>query len=159
MHSAEEASTFIRTLRRLPENKAYLSPKEDIGKLLRRTSNQTFPNDDFASWTGWYLKTYPEQFEQLEGPVSIAWDQWQQRLAKITWEKGNLSRGRLVFEQSSCVPCHSGARALSPDLRGVTARFYVTDLFRAILDPSRDVSPRYQLTVVTTREGKSSRVL
>lgn len=154
MHSAEEASTFIRTLRRLPENKAYLSPKEDIGKLLRRTSNQTFPNDDFASWTDWYLKTYPEQFEQLEGPVSIAWDQWQQRLAKIIWNKGNRTRGRLVFEQFSCVSCHSGARALGPDLRGVTARFSVTDLFRVILDPNRDVSPRYQLTVVTTREGK-----
>jgi putative heme-binding domain-containing protein len=63
-------------------------------------------------------------------------------------------RGRLVFQKTGCAACHSGAQALGPDLRGVTGRFSRADLFTAILQPSRDVPPRYQTTLLATTDGK-----
>jgi putative heme-binding domain-containing protein len=59
-----------------------------------------------------------------------------------------------VFVQASCAACHSGAQALGPDLAGVASRFSRADLFTAILQPSRDVAPRYRATVLTTEDGK-----
>src|SRR5262249_2797620 len=50
--------------------------------------------------------------------------------------------------------CHSGAAALGPDLAGVTGRFSRNDLFTAILQPSKDVSPRYRTTQLTTAKGQ-----
>ena len=44
--------------------------------------------------------------------------------------------------------------AFGPDLAGVGGRFSRADLFTAILQPSRDVPPRYRATVVTTEDGK-----
>ena len=44
--------------------------------------------------------------------------------------------------------------AFGPDLRGVASRFSRADLFTAILQPSRDVSPRYQTTLLATADGK-----
>jgi putative heme-binding domain-containing protein len=43
---------------------------------------------------------------------------------------------------------------LGPDLRGVAGRFSRADLFAAILQPSKDVSPRYRTTQITTAVGK-----
>ena len=59
-------------------------------------------------------------------------------------------------------PGSSGSRAriprwpsgLGPDLRGVASRFSRDDLFTAIIEPSRDVSPRYRTTLVATDDGK-----
>jgi putative heme-binding domain-containing protein len=44
---------------------------------------------------------------------------------------------------------------LGPDLAGATNRFSKEDLFTAIALPSRDVSTRYQTTLVQTKDGKS----
>ena len=63
-------------------------------------------------------------------------------------------RGRAVFQQVSCASCHSGAQALGPDLRGVTNRFSRDDLLTAILQPSRDISPRYRTTQIITSDDK-----
>ncbi|MBL8814663.1 MAG: c-type cytochrome [Planctomyces sp.] len=75
-------------------------------------------------------------------------------LPKVTWENGDLERGKKLFEKLSCAKCHGGRRALGPDLTGVTKRFSRDDLFAAIVDPNRDISPRYQTTSVVTTSGK-----
>jgi putative heme-binding domain-containing protein len=54
----------------------------------------------------------------------------------------------------SCAACHSGSQALGPDLNGVAGRFSRADLFTAILQPSKDISPRYRTTLVGTADGK-----
>jgi len=59
-----------------------------------------------------------------------------------------------VFVKASCVSCHSGAQALGPDLRGVAGRFSRADLFTAIVQPSKDISPRYRTTLIATAAGK-----
>jgi hypothetical protein len=41
-----------------------------------------------------------------------------------------------------------------PDLKGVSKRFALRDLFTAIVQPSKEVPGRYQLTQVETRSGK-----
>ena len=46
-------------------------------------------------------------------------------------------------------------RTLGPDLNGVAKRFSREDLFAAIVDPNRDVSARYQTTIIQTKGGKS----
>src|SRR5205807_1872111 len=62
---------------------------------------------------------------------------------------------RQVFVRAQCSSCHSGAQALGPDLKGVAGRFSRADLFTAILQPSKDVPPRYRTTLLTTVGGKS----
>src|SRR5207248_2077449 len=80
---------------------------------------------------------------------------WDKRLAAVAWERGDASRGKAVFVKASCASCHSGTQALGPDLRGVAGRFSRADLFTAILQPSKDVSPRYRTTMLTTTAGKT----
>ena len=75
-------------------------------------------------------------------------------MAEVDWTKGDASRGRKLFEKRSCVQCHGGRQALGPDLAGVARRFSRDDLFVSITVPNRDVSPRYQTTLVETTEGK-----
>jgi putative heme-binding domain-containing protein len=60
----------------------------------------------------------------------------------------------LVHVKAGCAACHSGATALGPDLRGVAGRFSRADLFTAIVQPSKDVAPRYRTTQLTTAGGK-----
>ena len=65
-----------------------------------------------------------------------------------------MTRGKRIFAKRGCVQCHQGRRALGPDLAGSAGRFSRVDLFTAIVLPSRDVSPRYQTTVVQTDSGQ-----
>ena len=58
-----------------------------------------------------------------------------------------------MFEKQSCARCHGGHSALGPDLNGVTNRFSRDDVFTAIVLPNRDVSPRYQTTLIQTSKG------
>ena len=50
------------------------------------------------------------------------------------------------------MPFRSGRAG--PDLRGVAGRFSRDDLFTAVLQPSKDVAPRYRTTQLTTADGK-----
>ena len=81
-------------------------------------------------------------------------DGWNRRLSAINWLAGDAERGRVVFSRN-CSSCHSGAQALGPDLRGAASRFSREDLFTAIVQPSKDVSPRYRTTLIGTADGKS----
>jgi len=82
-------------------------------------------------------------------------DGWNRRLSAINWPAGDAERGRVVFSRANCSSCHSGAQALGPDLRGAASRFSRGDLFTAIVQPSKDVSPRYRTTLIGTADGKS----
>jgi putative heme-binding domain-containing protein len=63
-------------------------------------------------------------------------------------------RGQKLFTLRSCAGCHGGRNALGPDLAGSAGRFSRDDLFTAIVVPSRDVSSRYQTTIIETVQGK-----
>jgi putative heme-binding domain-containing protein len=76
-------------------------------------------------------------------------------MKEVDWSKGNASRGAELYTRRACVQCHSASGALGPDLSGAANRFSKEDLFTAIAIPSRDVSARYQTTIVQTKDGKS----
>src|SRR5262249_12873516 len=63
--------------------------------------------------------------------------------------------GVKLFSSRGCAQCHGGRSGLGPDLAGVAGRFSRDDLFVAIALPNRDVSPRYQTTLIETKNGKA----
>ena len=119
--------------------------------LSRRTERK---QTTLTAWLEWYGRTYPERAARLNDADGVDIAAWNKRLATIEWSRGDAERGRLVFNKASCASCHSGTQALGPDLHGVTGRFSRADLFTAIVQPSKDVSPRYRTTQITTAEGK-----
>jgi putative heme-binding domain-containing protein len=147
--------TLVRALRRLPEGKEADAERGRLGRYLQRLTGQEKPGADKEAWTRWFTATYPDLAAKLGGDDGVDVAGWAKRLAALDWSAGDAERGRAVFTRASCAACHSGSQALGPDLHGVTGRFSRDDLFTAILQPSRDVSPRYRTTVVTTEDGKT----
>jgi putative membrane-bound dehydrogenase-like protein len=145
---------LIRALRRLAEGREEKALRERLGRHLRRLTGQEHLGADRQKWTGWFTKTYPDLAARLGGSDGVDVAAWTRRLAALDWSAGDAERGQGVFTKASCATCHSGAQALGPDLRGVTGRFSRDDLFTAILQPSRDISPRYQTTLIATADDK-----
>ncbi|MGE3809428.1 MAG: hypothetical protein AB7K24_32595, partial [Gemmataceae bacterium] len=149
----EDLLQVIRSLRRLPEGKEGDRLRQRIGAYLEACTGQKLGGDKKA-WAEWFTKTHPDLAPKLVGDgVNIA--AWQKRLDVIKWDGGDARRGLATFTTTGCAACHSGAQALGPDLLGVTGRFSRQDLFIAILQPSRDISPRYRATFVETVNGKT----
>src|SRR5262249_14638443 len=107
-----------------------------------------------TAWTNYIRKQWPnESATALGGTADL--EQMHAILTQAAWDKGDRERGRLLYEKRGCTQCHGGRSALGPDLAGVADRFSREDLFTAILLPSRDVSARYQTTMIVTKDGKS----
>ncbi len=105
-------------------------------------------------WVAYVEEKYPAQFA-IQSGHSIDAERLAAMLQQTDWGTGDAGRGRKLFETRQCGQCHSGRGAVGPDLNGVAQRFSRDDLFTAIVNPSRDVSPRYQTTALTTTDGKS----
>jgi putative heme-binding domain-containing protein len=149
-----EIMALIQALGRLPQGAEAAVLKDALGVRLGQITGQTKLGADRAAWTAWFTTAYPKLAARLSNPDGVDVAGWEKRLAKIDWAAGDAGRGRAVFVKASCAACHSGSQALGPDLSGVAGRFSRADLFTAILQPSRDVSPRYQTTVIETADGK-----
>ena len=161
-----ESLSLLRTLRRLGNDKSEYPLRERVVKLLRTATKQSFgytlgktgykPQPDATSqWTNWLTKKYPLRSVVLLGtrPADLAG--LQKELAEVDWSAGDVARGKAIFTKRACAQCHGGARSLGPDLAGAARRFSRPDLFTAIAMPSRDVSPRYQTTLIQTSQGKT----
>jgi putative heme-binding domain-containing protein len=105
-------------------------------------------------WIAWFRKLWPAEGTRLVETDGVDVAAWGRRLARIDWTKADAIRGQAIFVKAGCAACHSGATALGPDLRGVAGRFSRADLFTAIVQPSKDVAPRYRTTQLTTAGGK-----
>ena len=114
---------------------------------------QTFGADK-AAWTAWLTKAHPGLAAKLGGADGVDIAAWKKRLAGISWVAGDATNGKAVFTKASCATCHSGGQAAGPDLRGVGGRFGRDDLMTALLQPSKDVSPRYRTVQISTTDGK-----
>jgi putative heme-binding domain-containing protein len=148
----DELLAVLLALRRLPEGKETDKVRNRLTTYLTNRSGQK--RATLAAWTEWYSRAYPKRAARLNDADGVDVMAWSKRLAALDWTAGDAERGRLVFNKTSCASCHSGAQALGPDLRGVAGRFSRADLFAAILQPSKDVSPRYRTTQITTAAGK-----
>ncbi len=150
--SADEVLALLLALRRLPEGKETEGVRRRLGDALRRATGEKAA--DVEGWVRWFARRYPERAARLDDSDGVDVAAWERRLAAIDWASGDAGRGRAVFAKASCAACHSGTQALGPDLRGAAGRFSRTDLFTAIVRPSKDVSSRYRATQIVTDAGK-----
>ena len=147
---AEEAQALLRALRQLGKTPTEERLRQEWLKRLSGHADEKLPSLESA--LAWFSRTYPERAATLSDGVDVAG--WQKRLARIAWDQGDAQRGQSVYLKASCAACHSGAAALGPDLRGIAGRFSRDDVFTAIVQPSKDVSPRYRTTQLTTAKGQ-----
>jgi putative heme-binding domain-containing protein len=150
--NGDELLVVLLALRRLPDGKETEKVRDRILANLARQTGQK--RTTLAAWAEWFARKYPDLVARLNDTDGVDTAAWNKRLATIDWPQGDAERGRLVFSKASCASCHSGAQALGPDLHGVTGRFSRTDLFTAILQPSKEVSSRYRTTQISTAAGK-----
>lgn len=163
--SGAEQVALLTALRRLGQDEREYAARERIVKLLERNTQQKFPfvtgkpgykpqAEAITAWTDYVRKQWPtESAAAIGGTAEL--EQMQAILAQVDWKQGDRERGRLLYEKRGCTQCHGGRSALGPDLTGAADRFSRGDLFTAILLPSRDVSARYQTTMIVTKDGKS----
>lgn len=164
-NQSEEIVKLFATLRRLGHDKREKNLQARLIPLLQRWTGQQFGQTaDLAdpekgraliqAWEAWIAKTYPEVYRTILQQGGEETEKINALLATVDWESGNRERGEALFRKRACVQCHGNRSALGPALTGVARRFSRQDIFTAIVSPNRDVSPRYQTTVVGTVDGK-----
>ncbi len=160
-----ELVALVKVLRRLGNDKNELAIRERIVKLLERNTGKKYDYvfgpagykpqpESIEKWTEWVTKNCREEAARQIGGNEADLAGLKKRLATVTWENGDIERGRKLFGSRGCSQCHGAASGLGPDLAGATGRFSREDLFVSIALPNRDVSPRYQTTLIETKAGK-----
>ena len=153
---------LLAAARRLSNDKREFQLREIAMRLLEHNTSQAHQfafgeggyrpqPESMQLWQTWLEDHYPDyrppQTSDVAQRVLLSLD-------AIDWNAGNADNGRRLFERLACARCHGGRQALGPDLKGVTKRFSRRDLFASIVDPNRDISPRYQTTSIETTAGK-----
>jgi putative heme-binding domain-containing protein len=144
----------VRALRRFPDEPSNASVRTALVALLRKYTGEPI-GPDAKAWAAWLVTADPATEKQLNASDGFDAAAWQKRAAAIDWAKGDIDRGRAAFTKATCAACHDGGRAVGPSLLGVGKRFGRDDLLTAILQPSKDVSPRYRPTRVATADEKA----
>lgn len=162
--SARENVTLLRVLRRLGTDGQDREVRDQVAELLGRNLGTNFgyqngrdgdpQAEPIAHWSELIQQKYPEEMARQSGGSTEDLEQLKSMLASVPWENGRIDLGEKLFTTRACIQCHGARKALGPDLRGAANRFSKLDLFIAISMPSRDVSPRYQTTMVETKDGK-----
>ncbi|MEK6237526.1 MAG: hypothetical protein N2C14_22695, partial [Planctomycetales bacterium] len=153
----DEIAAAVSSLRQFSREPRYAAVCRSLDRLLARWTGLAVAERIDASscdrWITWLRETHPKLASQLDAST-IDLATWRKRLKKIDWESGNAARGALAFQRRACARCHGNNARLGPDLKAVARRFSREDLFTAILDPNRDVSPAYRLTQLETSSGQ-----
>jgi putative membrane-bound dehydrogenase-like protein len=118
---------------------------QDTGSDLRRAYQPIFD---------WFNVKHPALIRQLDADDAEDPAKWNLFYKSVQWDKGDARRGETLFTERGCLTCHAGNSPLGPDLGGVAGRFSATDLFNAIIFPSRDVAELYRMTTFHTRDGQ-----
>ena len=161
----KELVALLQCARRLGADKNEFAAREAAIALLELRTKEKFAfvtgeaghkpqSEAIGQWTDWMTKNFPEEMAKVSAADGNELPGLKDLLAKVDWSKGDADRGRKLYETRSCVQCHGGRKALGPDLAGAAGRFSREDLFIAIVLPNRDVSPRYQTTMIETKDGK-----
>ncbi|MEX2120200.1 MAG: PVC-type heme-binding CxxCH protein [Pirellulales bacterium] len=158
-----ELATAVRTLREYCAAKEHSAVRQALAGLLRAWAGHEIAIDEQAAgdlsaayqpWFDWFAAQHPDEAARLADFAGADAAAWRERLAAVDFSQGDVGRGKVLFEKRACHRCHVAAGRLGPDLRGAAARFSPQDLFAAIVEPSKEVSPLYQTTLVTTRGGQ-----
>jgi putative heme-binding domain-containing protein len=144
----------VKALRRFPDDKANTAVRAELVALLQKYSGQKI-GADAKAWAAWVIEHDPLTEKPLNATDGFDAAAWQKRLAGIDWARGDAARGRVAFTKATCAACHDGGGAVGPSLLGISKRFGRDDLLTAILQPSKDVSPRYRPTRIVTTDDKA----
>jgi putative heme-binding domain-containing protein len=160
--SPREIAAVISSLRRhcrLPKEKGARSA---LTALLAAWSGESFSITEsaggdllrsYAPWFEWFAKVQPA-IGKAGHSEAESFAAWAPRLAAVNWVAGDAARGRRIYEERLCLRCHGTSRT-GPDLVGIASRFSRDDLFTAVIEPSRDISPLWQGMEFTTQNGTS----
>ena len=151
-----EIGRAIRALRRVEGQKNEVKSHAALARLIMHWTKQELkPSADglAATWADWFARKYPDE-AVISGPAGTDSKAWKKRLDAVAWDKGDIRRGEAVFQRRNCFACHGASRRLGPELTGIAQRFSRDDLFTAILDPSKDISPAFVATQIATTTGK-----
>ena len=128
-----------------------------VGKYLRAHHRPGEARRRPKRWAEWFAKTYPAAGGAAErarrrGRGGVAKSGWRRSTGRpATRSAASWSSPRRAVRRA--IP---GA-ALGPDLHGVAGRFSRDDLLTAILQPSKDISPRYRTTPIATATARCTR--
>lgn len=154
-HEIAEAVTSLRRLCRLQNQK---SARGALVELLPAWAGEKFATAEgadlvqsYSSWFEWFARKYPS-LDRVHAGSDENFPAWGKRLAAVNWDAGEATRGRRIYEERLCLRCH-GSDRIGPDLTGIAARLSREDLFAAILEPSRDISPTWQGKQFRVRNG------
>lgn len=159
-----EQFALLSVARRLINSPREYAMRETAMRLLQNNTSHEFgfvyDTDGYRpqpgplqQWNDWLRETFPDF--NPPGADAASAEEFLSELKDINWDAGDADRGEVLFKKLACAKCHGGRRALGPDLQGVAKRFSRQDMFAAIVDPSRDVSPRYQTTSIISTTGKT----
>jgi putative membrane-bound dehydrogenase-like protein len=160
--AAAEQFQLLAAARRLINDKREFQLRETAMRLLQNNTSQAhqfvfgeegyrLQPESMQRWQTWLETRYPDYHAPS---TSDSAQQILLSLEAVDWNSGDIDKGRRLFERLACARCHNGRQALGPDLKGVTKRFSRQDLFAAIAEPNRDISPRYQTTSIETKSGR-----
>jgi putative heme-binding domain-containing protein len=111
----------------------------------------------------WFSQAFPKE-QPLPGSLSgkPAESKWKYADLLVFLEKepegkkGDVARGKLVFEKASCLKCHKFGKegeGIGPDLTTVSKRFKRDYILESILDPSKVISDQYRSSTIVTTKG------
>jgi len=163
--SAEEQFALLNAMNRVAVDREGYQAREWIVRVLQKNLGRSFgfvfgsagysPQPNVAKkWNDFIVGEYPKESLTIQSNTKFNLNTFSKSMGAIQWEKGDLKNGKRLFETLSCNKCHGPRNRLGPDLAGVTKRFSRDDLFRSIVDPSYQVSSRYQTTLFETVDGQ-----
>jgi putative membrane-bound dehydrogenase-like protein len=156
----------LRFLRRMLNQPDQQAARAQVLDLLKLQTGHAFKVDEpstaapdlrraYEPVFAWFATHEAGVLRQMDADDAEDPARWAQILRNVKWESGDSARGEELFRQRGCETCHASATPIGPDLGGITDRLSASDLFNAILFPSRDVAPPYRTTHFRTRDGQS----
>jgi putative heme-binding domain-containing protein len=131
------------------------------GRAFGAEANNWRP--ELAAWGKWFAQAFPKERPLplvMEEKPPVSKYKFDDLLSYLTKEgkKGNVARGRLVFEKAQCIKCHKYGKdgeGVGPDLTTLAKRFKRADTLESILYPSKVISDQYRSTTVVTKRGQT----
>jgi putative heme-binding domain-containing protein len=164
----EDAATYRALL--LASRKLNDKDRWDAVELLRHWSNdKRFGADkgdwktELTAWSKWYGQAFPKEPPLPDAGTATSTSKYKfdELLVYLTdgpGKKGDVAKGRKVFEKAQCIKCHkygTEGEGVGPDLTMISKRFKRFDTLEAIIYPSKAISDQYRSTQIVTRQGRT----
>ncbi|MEE2639543.1 MAG: PVC-type heme-binding CxxCH protein [Planctomycetota bacterium] len=81
---------------------------------------------------------------------------YEEILAELAGEKGNVRQGKRIFQQQSCAACHTieaNAKAIGPQLVDIGLRYKREELLESIVKPTAKIAQGFATQIFATDDG------